>query len=121
MGNIAAGFQSNCFVCYNALGQNLPVVGIGNEFFESLGVQTKHLQANNPRARFKLAGTMFKEHYATAALSGYVLINGHTVYCSTNQQRRSPLIDYGSFGLWCPYGDASQPGQGNSMVIRFTF
>lgn len=121
LSNLTAGFNSNCFVAYANNTQLVDVRELGPAFFEHPGVQTRHLQANRPHARFRLSGSLLNETRTATSNPGYVMSDGLGVYISTGSLVSAPTIAFGNFGVWCPFGDLSQPSQGNAMVVRFTF
>ena len=118
LGNIAAGNTSNVMVGYFPSSQ-LEYPLVVQEFFETPGCQVKMLNPNNPRCSFKLAGAFLGEHYATAALSGYVMSDAHSVYFATGATNRTPEISYGVLGCYFPANNI-QANPGN-MLIRVTF
>lgn len=122
LGNHSAGANTQVVIAYlpGLGGQGLPLSYLISQM-ESSGSRVRQLNANNPKTKWSLLGSLQGEAFTSALLTGYVGLNLNKVYIATSNTNggRMPNAFFGNIVAYSPgFSLVSNPGQ---LTFKFTF
>lgn len=122
LGNHSAGANTQVVIAYlpGLGGQGLPLSYLISQM-EGSGSRVRQLNANNPKTKWNLLGSLQGEAFTSSLLTGYVGMNLNKVYIATSNTNggRMPNAFFGNLVAYSPgFSLVTNPGQ---LTFKFTF